>query len=141
MATARQLEQTKTDLYEQDFLAWTEYQAEALRTKQAGDLDWENLLKDVESIGRNERNAMESRLSLFILHPMKWPWQPNQRGKSWMQTIREQINAIRNNTINFSSLRINTPEILPKAWAEARADAAFKTELPLSIFPEACPWS
>ena len=141
MATARQLEHTKTDLYEQDFLAWTEDQAEALRTKQAGALDWENLLEEVESMGRNERNAMESRLSLLLTHLMKWQWQPEKRGKSWMQTIREQRKAIRKILKNSPSLRIHVPEMLAEAWAEARDDAAFETELPLSIFPETCPWS
>ncbi|MBU2764715.1 DUF29 domain-containing protein [Acidithiobacillus ferrivorans] len=34
MATARQLGQAITNLYEVDFLAWTESQAEALRTRQ-----------------------------------------------------------------------------------------------------------
>ena len=141
MATARQLEHTKTDLYEQDFLAWTEDQAEALRTKQAGALDWENLLEEVESMGRNERNAMESRLSLLLTHLMKWQWQPEKRGKSWIQTIREQRKAIRKILKNSPSLRSHVPEMLAEAWAEARDDAAFETELPLSIFPETCPWS
>ena len=141
MATARQLEHTKTDLYEQDFLAWTEDQAEALRTKQAGALDWENLLEEVESMGRNERNAMESRLSLLLTHLMKWQWQPEKRGKSWIQTIREQRKAIRKILKNSASLRSHVPEMLAEAWAEARDDAAFETELPLSIFPETCPWS
>ncbi len=141
MATARQLEHTKTDLYEQDFLAWTEDQAEALRTKQAGALDWENLLEEVESMGRNERNAMESRLSLLLMRLMKWQWQPEKRGKSWIQTIREQRKAIRKILKNCASLRGHVPEMLAEAWAEARDDAAFETELPLSIFPETCPWS
>ena len=141
MTTARQLGHTKTDLYEQDFLAWTEDQAEALRTKQAGALDWENLLEEVESMGRNERNAMESRLSLLLMHLMKWQWQPEKRSKSWMQTIREQRKVLRKILKNSPSLRSHIPEMLPEAWAEAKDDAAFETELPLSIFPEACPWS
>jgi hypothetical protein len=126
MATARQLEHTKTDLYEQDFLAWTEDQAEALRTKQAGALDWENLLEEVESMGRNERNAMESRLSLLLTHLMKWQWQPEKRGKSWMQTIREQRKAIRKILKNSPSLRSHVPEMLAEAWAEARDDAGLR---------------
>ncbi|MHB8248862.1 MAG: DUF29 domain-containing protein [Acidithiobacillus sp.] len=140
MATARQLEHPKTGLYEQDFLAWIEDQAEALRAKQGGALDWENLLEEVESMGRNERNAMESRLSLLLMHLMKWHWQPEKRSKSWMQTIREQRKAIRRILRNSPSLRNHVPEMLPEAWAEARDDAAFETEIPLSTFPEACPW-
>ncbi|HUX19488.1 MAG TPA: DUF29 domain-containing protein [Acidithiobacillus sp.] len=95
MATARQLEHPKAGLYEQDFFAWVQDQAEALRAQQAGALDWENLLEEIESMGRSERNALESRLSLLLTLLMKWQWQPEKRSKSWMQTIREQRKAIR----------------------------------------------
>lgn len=141
MATARQLEHPKAGLYEQDFFAWVQDQAEALRAQQAGALDWENLLEEIESMGRSERNALESRLSLLLMHLMKWQWQPEKRGKSWMQTIREQRKAIRKILKNSPSLRNYVPEMLPEVWVEAREDAAFETELPMSIFPGKCPWS
>ena len=52
MATARQLEHAKGDLYEQDFTAWIEDQAQALRTRQIGALDWDNLLAGECSQGK-----------------------------------------------------------------------------------------
>jgi uncharacterized damage-inducible protein DinB len=72
MATARQLGQAITNLYEVDFLAWTESQAEALRTRQVGALDWANLLKEVESMGRSARNELKSRLRALLMHLMQW---------------------------------------------------------------------
>ncbi|MHB8114950.1 MAG: DUF29 family protein [Acidithiobacillus ferrivorans] len=44
---------------EQDFFAWVQDQAKALRAQQAGALDWENLLEEIERMGRGERNALE----------------------------------------------------------------------------------
>src|SRR5712691_7680382 len=49
-------------LYEQDFYAWTQTTAERIRAGQWYDLDREALAEEVESLGRSERNALESRL-------------------------------------------------------------------------------
>jgi hypothetical protein len=69
MATARQLEHTKTDIYEHDFLAWTEEQAQALREKQAGRLDWGNLLEEIESMGASQKQEIRNRLRVCNTSP------------------------------------------------------------------------
>lgn len=44
------------DLYHRDFVAWSQAQAERLRRLAAGervnDLDWGNLIEEVEDLGR-----------------------------------------------------------------------------------------
>lgn len=72
MATARQLKQPITNLYEQGFLARTESQTEALRTRQIGALDWANLLGEVESMGASQCRELESRLTTVLMHITKW---------------------------------------------------------------------
>jgi len=32
------------------------------------------------------------------------------------------------------------PEMLPDAWDSATDESAFETDLPISTFPESCPW-
>ena len=90
MATARQFDQPRMDLYEQDFLAWIELQVEALRSRQASRLDWDNVLEEMECMGRSEKNALRSRLQGLLMHLMKWQWQPDKRSKSWASSIRNQ---------------------------------------------------
>ena len=90
MATARQLEQPITNLYEADFLAWTESQAEALRTRQIGALDWVNLLEEVESMGASQRRELKNRMRILLMHLIKWHWQPERRGSSWGSSIDVQ---------------------------------------------------
>jgi hypothetical protein len=90
MATAKQLEQTGTNLYEQDFLAWTISQAEALRARQAVALDWANLLEEVESMGASQRRELRNRMRVLLMHLIKWQWQPERRGASWGSTIDVQ---------------------------------------------------
>ena len=50
------------ELYDQDFYAWTQQQAEALRTHFRGDnrLDVDHLAEEVEDLGKSELHAIES---------------------------------------------------------------------------------
>lgn len=61
------------DLYEQDFYAWTQVQAEALRTlsPRSNSVDWERLIQEVEGLGSSQKNAVRSHLVQIISHLMK----------------------------------------------------------------------
>lgn len=142
MATARQLENPKAGLYEKDFLAWVEDQAEALRTRQIGALDWDNLVEEIGSMGRSQRNELKNRLRVLLMHLMKWHWQPEKRTPSWSGTIVEQRSAIEDLLETSPSLR--TTVLLPSflgAWGQARKQASVETGLPVTNIPELCPWS
>ena len=68
--------------YDADILVWSEHQADLLRRRAAGELvneadfDWTNLAEEIEDVGRSERSAVESHLTLALLHDLKaeaWP--------------------------------------------------------------------
>ena len=61
------------DLYERDFYAWTLEQADALRGRGAGAnaLDYDNLVEEVEGLGRSELHGCESVLKQIVWHAMK----------------------------------------------------------------------
>ena len=50
------------ELYEADFYAWTQEQARLLRERRWDDLDLDNLVDEVESVGRSDKRQIESRL-------------------------------------------------------------------------------
>jgi len=62
-------------LYNQDFVAWSEQQAGALRAAaRAGsnlDLDWGNLAEEVESLGISQRSELKSQIRRIIEHLLK----------------------------------------------------------------------
>lgn len=140
MATARQLEQAAVNLYSEDFLAWIEAQAQALRTRQVSGLDWDNLLDELESMGRSEKNALRSHLRVLLMHLMKWQWQPQKQSKSWAGTIRNQRRELKYLIKDSPSLKRLIPEMLPDVWGDAIDEATFETGLAASVFPDACPW-
>jgi hypothetical protein len=61
------------ELYDQDFYAWTQEQAEALRTHFRGDnrLDVEHLAEEIADLGDSELQAVESYVEQIIAHLLK----------------------------------------------------------------------
>lgn len=77
-------------LYEQDFYAWTLQQAEVLRSGQWDLIDLENVVEEIESLGRWVRQELRNRLGVLLVHLLKWHYQPDAHSKSWFYTVREQ---------------------------------------------------
>ena len=70
-----------SDLYETDILEWSERQAALLRRLSSGEaanaeIDWPNLIEEVEDVGRNTLRACRVQLLQALLHDLKaeaWP--------------------------------------------------------------------
>jgi len=60
------------DPYEQDFYAWSEEQAALLRAGRAAEADLDNIVEEIESMGKSERRELISRLTVLLLHLLKW---------------------------------------------------------------------
>ena len=50
----------RNELYETDFYAWTQEQARLLRERRFDDLDLDNLVDEVESVGSSEKREFEA---------------------------------------------------------------------------------
>jgi hypothetical protein len=69
------------DLYEADILLWSEQQRDLLRRVAAGEPvnetpDWPNIIEEIESVGNEQRFAVESLLMRALIHMLKaeaWP--------------------------------------------------------------------
>jgi Domain of unknown function DUF29 len=127
--------------YHQDFYGWTQEQAKLLREHRIEELDLENLLEEIESMGKSEKRELESRLELLLMHLLKWYYQPNFQGKSWELTIREQRAKSVRHLMENPSLKGKLNEVFEYAYEDARMWAARETGLSLDTFPESCPWT
>ena len=74
-------------LYERDIVAWSEQQASYLRRQEWTKLDLENLVEEIEALGRSEQRALGSYLQVLMMHLLKCQYQPEKRTKSWDITI------------------------------------------------------
>ncbi|WP_426042230.1 DUF29 domain-containing protein [Brevundimonas sp. TWP2-3-4b1] len=70
---ADDLTRPASDLYERDYVAWTEAQASALRSRKGGEnaLDYDNLAEEIEDLGKSEQRACESQIENIIEHLLK----------------------------------------------------------------------
>jgi Domain of unknown function DUF29 len=128
-------------VYKKDFYAWTQEQAVLLRERQYTQLDLENLIEEIEGMGRSEYRQLSNRLEILIMHLLKWQYQPELRGRSWELTILEQRRRIAKLLRNNPSLRHELPTLLPDAYEDAAFSAMRETGLLLTTFPEQCPYT
>jgi hypothetical protein len=126
--------------YETDFYGWTQEQAALIKAGRFDAIDVENLLEEVESMGRSEANELEGRLELLFMHVLKWIYQPEYRSRSWVSTIKEQRRKIPKHLQRNPGLKSKLDEIMRSAYEDARAAAADETGLPEQTFPKQCPW-
>ncbi len=82
------------DLYETDFYAWTQQQSQLLSLGEWHSLDIKNLVEEIQSLGKQQKQELRNHLGILIGHLLKWEFQPELRGKSWRATIREQRTRI-----------------------------------------------
>jgi len=52
-------------------------------------VDWQNLIEEIEEMGRSERKSLKSNFIVIVLHLLKWQYQPQMRGGSWTSSIVE----------------------------------------------------
>lgn len=127
-------------IYETDFYTWTQQQAAFLKSGQFSEIDLENLIEEVESMGRSEKRELESRLTVLLQHLLKWQYQPTRRGRSWELTIKGQrMNFIK--VLNENpGLKPSLNQCLTDAYQFAIVEASKETGLDEKTFPSVCPW-
>lgn len=140
-STGQTAESLIKSFYETDFYAWTQQQADLLRNQQWKQLDLPNLIEEIESLGRKERQELRNRLSVLIGHLLKWEYQVERRSRSWLATIRVQRRDIIKLLKENPSLKAYLEEVLKEAYANGRDLASGEANLRLSTFPQECSYT
>jgi len=89
----------KPSLYEQDYLCWVEKTVEQLKSRDFDHLDLDNLIEEVESLGRSEKHAVSSYLMRLCEHLLKVKYWETERAhclREWnveITNFRIQIQA------------------------------------------------
>jgi hypothetical protein len=131
----------KSPLYDRDFYAWSQEQADLLRAGKLAQADIEHIAEEIDSMGRTEKRELISRLTVLLLHLLKWRYQPRKRGPSWEASIANQRDDIADHLDDNPSLRPLLPHALASAYRKAFREAVAETGLPGATFPETCPWT
>ena len=123
------LDPPSEQLYEQDFWLWTQAMVEALKSGNLSQLDLENLAEEVESLGRSDRRELQSRLTVLLMHLLKWQFQPDMRSGSWRGTLAEQRIHILKLLKESPSLRSFFEESVNECYDDAKVKASEETGL------------
>jgi hypothetical protein len=111
--------------YEEDFYAWTQYQAQVLHSLRTRDnrFDRDNLVEEIESLGRSERDAVRSQVRRILFHLLKLGYSPARQPRfDWMGSVIDARAEIENKL--SPSLRRDADERLARLYVIARKRAA-----------------
>lgn len=122
--------------YENDFYTWSLDQARLLREGQWAQIDRDNVAEEIESLGREQFNKLESALRVLLMHILKWDHQPKRRSRSWIISIKDQRLAINHILADNPGLRPRLTEAIERAYSRAILAAAKETKLDEAVFPE-----
>jgi len=130
----------KVEDYEKDFFKWTKQQANYLEKKLFKNLDLQNLIEEIESLGKSEKRELRNYMVNLLMHKLKKEYQPSKYTKSWDNTISNCLTAIDLIIEDSPSLKSKVPEIFSTSYEYAKQKAVNETGLDEEVFPEECPW-
>src|SRR5207247_376670 len=110
--------------YERDFYSWSLDQARLVREGRWSAVDRDNVAEEIESLGREQFNKLESAIRVLLAHMLKRDHQPAQRSRSWALSIKAQrlelddvlgdnpglrprIGIVAENVVEFEALRLD----------------------------------
>ncbi|MEH1926105.1 DUF29 domain-containing protein [Nostoc sp.] len=127
-------------LYKSNYLQWLEQTIKCLKNRQLADIDYENLIEELEDLAKNEKRRVKSLLEQIIRHLLLyqyWDLEKPRNANHWAAEIisfRNQINE--DLSANFRKhLEDNFSIIYSNALDYVKA----KTQL--TNLPELCPYT
>jgi hypothetical protein len=128
-------------LYDTDYVAWLEEQVAHLRAGRVSALDVDSVAEELESLMRSQRQQLENRLEVLIVHLLKWDHQPARRANRWRASVEEQRSRIRRLLRDSPSLKREVEPMCREVYADAVRAAAIETRLSETAFPPTLPYS
>ena len=128
-----------SNLYKTDFYQWTRQQVDLLKRNQFRALDLHNLIEEVDDLGQEKINTMETHLArILVLLLSRWY-------RSWFMvldySLEKERGIVKRLLIKNPSLYDLLDESLLECYPIACRDAARELEIPEEEFPDTNPWS
>jgi hypothetical protein len=128
-----------SSLYETDVVLWSVEQADALRRRAFDELDLENIVEEITSVGNEQIHAVESFLVQALAHDLKADaWPSSREVPSW----RAEARRFRGEAIDRFTKSMQQKIDLAKLYWRARRAMPDSIDgvQPLPV-PEVCPWN
>lgn len=106
-----------------------------MRNQQWQQIDLVNVIEEIESLGRQQRQALRNRLAVLIGHLLKWEYQRENRSRSWLAAISTQRLDISELIADNPSLKPYLSEALEAAYRKGAMLAMREAGLSQEMFP------
>jgi hypothetical protein len=127
--------------YEDDLYSWAVEQAALLRAGRVTEADAKNIAEELDDVGNEQYDKLESALRVILMHLLKWDYQPERRSRSWRLSIAVQRNHVEKILRKNPGLKPHIDEATADAYRNARLEAADETGLDENTFPVQNPYS
>ncbi|MFN4849959.1 DUF29 domain-containing protein [Microcystis sp.] len=126
-------------LYDQDFALWIEETVKQLKYGDLSQVDLENLIEEVESLGRRDKRELKNHLITLFEQALKRRYLPlSDCYRGWEVTIKRcqsQLKAILNDSPSLCSF---LTDICDNCYQEAVENMRIEYD---ANFPDICPFS
>jgi hypothetical protein len=145
-------------LYDRDFYLWVMENLELLKNKDFDLVDWENLLEEIEDMGRRYLDSAVSFIAIILEHLYKYEhFRENENmGNSWINSIDNARVELEWLFKEMPSLKRKVQQEIDLAWYKAVKKLVKWFEKPVNShlakkyfgriptekdFPERCPYT
>ena len=126
-------------LYDSDFALWLEATVKQLKSGDFSGIDLENLIDEVEALGKRDKRELESRLTTLFEHALKRCYVPlPECYRGWEVTIRRTQSKLKYILADSPSLHNFLEEICLDCYQNALENMRIEYD---ANFPETYPFS
>ena len=125
----------KATLYETDYYLWLEKTIEALYAADLSQIDYQNLIEELISLGKTDLRMVNSLVKQIIIHRLKLDYLPDREPrKHWCKEIFNFQDQLSDTLTTSLKAKIELDELYCRAKRQLLLDD--KIDL-----PETCPYS
>ena len=122
--------------YEEDYYLWTQTMVENLKNKDYLKVDWDNLIEEIDDMGKSQKLAVESLLLRLTEHLLKlkyWEAEKERNKKHWESEVVNFRVLLRKRLKESPSLRTNLAEMYVEILPDSKRSISKLFDLPETI--------
>jgi Domain of unknown function DUF29 len=129
----------RPSLYDTDYQLWLEQTAAHLKVQDFSQIDLENLIEEIESLGRSEKHAISSYLMRLCEHLLKIKYWESEREmclRGWRGEVINFRLQIQEELETSPSLRSFLEDVFARQYKNGRKLFLNASELDAKLVPE-----
>jgi hypothetical protein len=127
------------ELHDQDFNLWIEKIKQKIQYRNFVDMDWDNLLDEIDDLGKSEKRLLESYLQRLIEHILKlkyWESERERNYRHWCAEVANFRNQIKRLLKRNPSFNKYLEEIYPEIFVEVLQVRSLEFDISDRVFIE-----